>query len=214
MNDHKPYYQRHLPHIQPEEATYFITFRLAGSLPVEVLEELRHKRDFFQKEVEKATHEREKEVLRKQFRMVYFVQFDNALNHGSSGPTWLRDHRVAEIVKEALHYRDGCEYNLLAHCIMPNHIHLIVEVGRNVFPTAKPLYRILQSLKRHTAREVNLLLKRNGSFWQDESYDHVIRDEVELERIIHYVLENPVKAGLVHSWEQWPWSYYKLESVE
>lgn len=71
----------------------------------------------------------------------------------------------------------------------------------------------MQSLKRHTARQANIVLGREGGFWQDESYDHVIRDNEEFLRIIHYVLENPVKAGLVSRWDEWPWTYYKESMV-
>ena len=67
----------------------------------------------------------------------------------------------------------------------------------------------MQSLKRHTARQANRILGREGAFWQDESYDRVIRDNEEHARIINYVLENPVKAGLVSKWEEWQWTYCK-----
>jgi putative transposase len=67
----------------------------------------------------------------------------------------------------------------------------------------------MQSLKRHTARQANLALGRQGAFWQDESYDHVVRNAGEFERIVSYILENPVKAGLVSDWQAWPWSYLK-----
>lgn len=72
-----------------------------------------------------------------------------------------------------------------------------------------PLSRILRKIKGPTAVDCNRVLKRTGSFWQHESYDHVIRNGDELERTIWYVLYNPVKAGLVISWEQWPWTYVK-----
>ena len=65
------------------------------------------------------------------------------------------------------------------------------------------LPKIMQSLKRHTARQANLILGRKGSFWQDESYDHVIRNNEEYIRTVNYVLENPVKGGLVSKWEEW-----------
>lgn len=105
---------------------------------------------------------------------------------------------------------------------MPNHVHMVMRlvgrnesslrsrpVGRNDIPTynGKPLFRILQSLKRHTATDCNRLLRRSGAFWQDESYDHVVRDEEELERTIWYVLNNPVNAGLAKEWKDWRWSY-------
>jgi REP element-mobilizing transposase RayT len=69
----------------------------------------------------------------------------------------------------------------------------------------------MQSLKRHTARQANIVLGRQGAFWQDESYDRVIRDNDEYVRTVNYVLENPVKAGLVSKWEDWPWAYFKSD---
>ena len=69
----------------------------------------------------------------------------------------------------------------------------------------------MHSLKGHTAREGNRLLGRAGAFWEHESYDHYVRNEDELERIILYVLENPLKAGLVADWQRWPWSYCRVE---
>ena len=65
----------------------------------------------------------------------------------------------------------------------------------------------MQSLKCHTARQANKILGSEGAFWRDESYDHVIRDGEEHARIIHYVLENPVKAGLASNWDEWQWRY-------
>jgi REP element-mobilizing transposase RayT len=56
-----------------------------------------------------------------------------------------------------------------------------------------------------------MILGRTGAFWQDESYDHVIRDNAELERVIQYVLYNPVKAGLTDEWTKWKGSYYKYD---
>ena len=70
-----------------------------------------------------------------------------------------------------------------------------------------PLSAIMQSLKGYTARKINLPLGRSGTFWEEESYDHVVRDEAEFARIVSYVLNNPVKAGLVQDWQEWKWSY-------
>jgi len=70
---------------------------------------------------------------------------------------------------------------------------------------------IMRSLKGRTARQANLVIGRRGTFWQHENYDHVVRDEGELGRIITYVLENPVKARLVQARDEWRWSYSKYE---
>jgi len=69
----------------------------------------------------------------------------------------------------------------------------------------------MSSLKGPTAREANLVLGRSGAFWQHENYDHVVRDEAELNRIVAYVLDNPVRAGLAQSCEEWKWSYSQYE---
>jgi putative transposase len=68
----------------------------------------------------------------------------------------------------------------------------------------------MHSLKGYTAYEGNRLLGRKGAFWEHESYDHYVRDEEELERIVAYVLSNPLKAGLVTDWKAWPWSYCRV----
>jgi REP element-mobilizing transposase RayT len=70
-----------------------------------------------------------------------------------------------------------------------------------------PLDVILHSLKSWTASEANTLLNRTGQFWQHESYDHVVRSGEEFDRIVNYVLQNPVKAGLVTNWQEWRWNW-------
>jgi putative transposase len=187
------FYRRHLPHYQPAGATFFVTFRFAGSLPIEVVARLKE---------EHVRGDRDRQVTSR--GKGYFSRFDEALDRCLSGPKWLNVSAVADAVKEAIHHRDGKLYDLLAYCIMPNHVHMVF-VGRNDIPT----YKMLQSLKRHTALRANEYLGRRGAFWQDESYDHVVRSPRELKRIIAYVLNNPVKAGLVRSWEEWKWSYVK-----
>ena len=73
--------------------------------------------------------------------------------------------------------------------------------------TFHSLASIMHSIKRYSAREANRLLGRTGAFWQEESYDHYSRNEAEWLRTINYVLNNPVKAGLVKEWQDWPWSW-------
>ena len=69
------------------------------------------------------------------------------------------------------------------------------------------LPRILHSLKGYTAKKANQVLGREGQFWQRESYDHIVRDRDEQLRIRRYILNNPVRAGLVDHWTEWPYSY-------
>ena len=205
----KEYYRRHLPHWQPQGAIFFVTFRLKGSLPYNLIESLRAHR-----EREKLTLNRLPEAERaKQDYMDEqrsFGRWDEFLDKGEFGPHWLSNPEIAGIVKEAFHFRDGKVFDLYAFCIMANHVHAVFEPSRSDCQSDLPdlpLQKIMQSLKRHTARQANLILGREGAFWQDESYDHVVRDQAEFLRILSYVLENPIKAGLVSRWEEWPWTY-------
>jgi len=196
------YYQRNLPHIMPPGATLFITFRLAGSLPGQVIEQL--KKEYSQPE---HTHEDPTQSYARQRR--YFGAFDQLLDTGNKGPTWLRQAEIAAIVVEALHFRADGEYTLWAYCLMANHVHLLVSLPD---VEHQPFYRILQSLKARTARRCNELLGRSGvAFWQAESYDHYVRDGPEMDRIVAYILNNPVKVGLVEDWTKWPHTYLNPE---
>ncbi|MCP5098236.1 MAG: hypothetical protein GY943_22025 [Chloroflexi bacterium] len=96
-----------------------------------------------------------------------------------------------------------------AFCVMSNHAHIVFTPLEKENDSYHALQTIMHSLKRYTAREGNKLLKREGAFWQHESYDHVVRNRNEWERIVKYVLNNPVKAGLVERWEDWPYTYLK-----
>jgi REP-associated tyrosine transposase len=71
----------------------------------------------------------------------------------------------------------------------------------------------MKSLKGYSAWEANRVLDRKGTFWEKESYDHVVRDDREFDRVVKNVLNNPVKAGLVKDWKQWPWSYRRDGAV-
>jgi REP element-mobilizing transposase RayT len=187
---HKPFYRRRLPHIQPEGATFFITFRLAGSLPVEVIEKLR------------AEHEKSNR---------WFEEWDEFLGRASIGLRHLADERIADLLSESLRYRDGKVYDLVAFCVMPNHVHVVFKPLESITGKNNSLSVILHSLKRHTARQANLILGQADAFWQPESYDHILRDEAELERVIKYISYNPVKAGRVNAWNQSKWLYCKDE---
>ena len=84
---------------------------------------------------------------------------------------------------------------------MPNHVHLVLTVADDL---PKPFHRVLADQKRYSAVHANQLLGLTGPFWQAESYDHVLRSPRETARAVAYVLNNPVKAGLVAEWPQWP----------
>ena len=207
MLDYRFHYRRNLPHFQPVYSTFFITFRLAGSIPMRVLYQVAEEHRRAMEELNKLSDVSERTEKMYQTQRRAFGKWDNALHDSRSGPHWLEDSRIASMVVETLRFNDGCAYSLHAFCIMPNHAHVILTPLRKEDGAFYSLSGILHSIKMHTAREANRLLNRQGDFWQHENYDHVVRDEQEYWRIIEYTLNNPVKAGLAREWQEWPWSY-------
>jgi REP element-mobilizing transposase RayT len=178
---HERYYERRLPHWQPEGRDLFITFRLSGSLPDDVMAALRGSKT---------------QELGKRFR-----EFDRELDKSISDPLWLKEPRIADVVDAGI--RNVAEQGLCrlhTWVVMPNHVHLLLT------PLA-PIAVTTRAIKGPTARQANLLLGRTGSpFWQDESFDHWIRDEGEFEKVKRYIERNPVVAGLAKMESDWIWS--------
>lgn len=197
--DYKHFYRRHLPHYQPPGATFFITFRLAGSLTAEVHQRLGDEAQRKTLQIERMTDSQLRQQVAYRVQMQLFEQWDSELDTSRSGPRWLAEPAFAQLVCEALHYRDGRVYTLEAYSVMPNHVHLVctpLSSGGGFYSLSK----IMHSLKGFTAWQANRLLKRKQDFWQHENYDHVVRDEDELQEIIKYVLENPLRVGLPERW--------------
>ena len=207
--EYQLFYRGHLPHYQPGGATFFLTYSLAGSLPVHVVQALlaRAERTWRQVDQLPDTPEKDKRVGEEQRRL--FGLWDRALHHDSPGPFWLRDPRVAALVVANLHYLDGRKADVAAFCVMPNHVHLLYTPLPTDDGEYYALSRIQHSAKLYTARRGNELLRRHGAFWRHENYDHMVRDVGEFERIRAYILNNPAKAGLVKDWKDWPWSEAK-----
>jgi len=201
---HQPtIYRRRLPHIQPLGTLLFITFRLIDSLPVTVLAALRRERNALEAELDRKNIE---ETVRQRWRMALrrrsFTKLDKQLERMGTGPTWLGQPEVADIVRESILYRHPDQYELICFTIMPNHVHMVFTHTRKDLP----VYDIIAKLKSFTAHQANKALGRKGPFWQRESFDHVVRAG-QLPRTIRYVLDNPVAAGLAPHWRDWPYSW-------
>lgn len=166
------HYYRNLPHIQPVEAIFFVTARLHGSIPVHVLEQIREETE--QEKVRLAQSGTEPDRIRQRKRE--FARFDTYLDTPQNGPYWLSQPAIARVLVEAVRYRDGKQYELIAFCVMSNHYHLVIDT-RRLGDEKRPLYKIMQALHGYVALESNRLLARTGSFWHNEYYDHVVRDD-------------------------------------
>lgn len=220
---YKTYYHRNLPHYQPPGYVFSTIFRLTDSIPVSVIKKFQDDASLELKRIASIKDKKEKSLEYVKYQYKYFAKYEHYLNKAKYGPQWLKDEKVCELVFQAIKFYDTKKYNIVAFTLMPNHVHLIiqpivpnksdVEMNKTPMDNASRyiLTKCLQDLKRYTAVKSNEILGRSGAFWHHESYDHVVRDKKELRRIVKYILNNPVKAGLVDSWEEWKWSYYNPE---
>jgi REP element-mobilizing transposase RayT len=189
MDEAFTHYERNLPHRLPDGAVLFITYRLAGSLPREVSAGMAAEANMPAKAHKRA-----------------FAHYDEWLDGEPSGPHWLAQPKVAAIVETSIRFYAPAHYQLHAYCVMSNHVHMVISLPAAL---AKPFSQTLQAQKRYSATQANRLLGLSGQFWHRESYDHVIRSGAEFDRVVAYVVNNPVKAGLVTDWRDWPYTYWE-----
>jgi REP element-mobilizing transposase RayT len=184
-----------LPHWESEGGVYFVTFRLADSLPQKALQQIRFSRrdsPATAAQMRRQTSESERKRLKK----LHARRIERFLDAGA-GECYLRNPLVAEAVIGALKKFDGDRYRLFAWCLMPNHVHVVFQPFQG-----HALAAILQAWKSFSGKHANRILRREGEFWQREYYDHLIRNEEEFAHAVRYTLENPSKAGLAN----WPWA--------
>lgn len=170
----------YLPHIIDPTGIYFLTIRLANTIPASVLVEW------------------------KQSARLKYYGYQYKVQHyldQSFGECWLRDVRIASIVDGAIRYFDNQRYELMASTIMPNHVHVLMKLKPDF-----PMSSIMHSWKSFTALRANRILGRSGEFWEQEYFYRLVKSQRHLEFVLRYILNNPVKAGLCKEIFQWPWT--------
>jgi putative transposase len=164
----------YLPHCDYPDLIQLVTFRLVDSMPIARRGEWEH--------LLSIEDEREKRT-----------KLEEYLDRGL-GSCRLRDHRIARIMEGALLHFHGERYDLLAWCVMPNHVHVLVQVMKT------PLSKLMQSWKRYVATHCperrSPTRRDDAGFWQREYWDTFMRNEDQIRRAIHYIENNPLKAGL------------------
>jgi hypothetical protein len=179
-----------LPHWQQQGGVYFITFRLADAVPHRLRTQWESEREAWFRvhpqpwsgEVERKYHER----------------FSGAIERwldASNGSCILRRPDCAGVAFEALRYFDGERAAIISCVVMPNHVHALF-----VQNPSWPLEKLLRSWKTFTSRRINSLLGRNGSVWQRDYFDRLVRDEKHFANCMRYIRRNPARARL-HSGE-------------
>jgi REP element-mobilizing transposase RayT len=126
--------------------------------------------------------------------------FDAALYQGS-GRRDLAIPEIANLVQRSLFQFESERYTLRAWCVMPNHVHVLIETY-----TGNRLDQIVHSWKSYTARKANWYLRRKGAFWAPEYFDRYMRDDAHLAATRFYIEQNPVKAGLCREASDWLFS--------
>ncbi len=193
-------YHRNLPHWRQDGCTYFVTFRLADSIPASVRRQWEHEQSQWLRargihydgrngrwrvELEKLPR-----AERFQFEKHFNQKVQTCLDRGL-GECWLKHRECIAALREQLFRADGECHHLSDFVIMPNHVHLLMT------PIAgHELEIILKAIKGKAAIECNKHLGRSGTVWQPESYDHIVRDLEQLVFYRQYTADNPKRAGL------------------
>ncbi|MCL2878038.1 MAG: transposase [Acidobacteria bacterium] len=179
----------YLPHCNETGFTQLITFRLYDSVPAKVIEQ-------WQKELKTTPgltncDSRKIELLRR------VEKYEDA----GHGECLLGHPEIAEIVKKNMLFFDGERYRLLEWCIMPNHVHVLIQPVNGWL-----LADIVHSWKSFTGHAAKEIFNLTRPFWKREYHDRFIRDEKHFENARNYIRQNPVTARLVRNAEDWPWS--------
>jgi putative transposase len=207
MSPKETFRHRHLPHWDVPGAIFFVTACLEGSIPAQGLLDIRtYESNLARRPRPKGLSESDWGLRR--WKLVFaraeqWLDLNPSIRH-------LADAELAGIVAKALFFFAGTRYDLLSFVVMPSHFHWVFRPLESWIQSLEPdtckrtpRERIMHSIKRYTAEHCNQRLRAQGRFWQQESYDHWVRDVDELERIINYVEYNPVKAGLVPDAKLW-----------
>ncbi len=184
----------HLPHWTTYGSIYAVNFRLADSLPAHVLNGWRSERDAIV-QIAKSQRRKLSDSEYDRLATLFSERVESFLDAGH-GACHLMNVAVANVVADALKHFEGERYRILAWCIMPNHVHAVVQPMDGF-----ELQAIMHSWKSFSAHRANEILLRTGEFWMAESYDHLIRDEAELRHAVQYCFNNPEHSGL----RDWKW---------
>jgi len=207
----KEFHRANLPHFQTTGQSYFVTWNLQNAIPAkalndytEKLKQLKISLDYAIKSNLSAELINEKKLEYNILRKKMMKAFEDLLHVENKNVVNLSKPEYTAIVIDALRYWEGKRLQNHALCVMPNHVHWVVELknkdenGNSVW-----LEDILKSVKQFSATQINKLEGIKGTLWHKESWDTTIRDDRHLYEAIEYTRNNPVVAGLVKDWRDW-----------
>jgi REP element-mobilizing transposase RayT len=174
----------YLPHRDQPGLTQFVTFHLADGFPEMLRSEWEH--------LSKIEDDRKRRA-----------ELEAYLDKGR-GQCYLRRVDVAGLVESNLCKFCGDRYELRAWVLMPNHVHVLFNVG------TVPMSEIVGAWKKHTGRLANTVLGKQGAFWAEDYFDVFMRDAKHERQTVRYIENNPVKSKLALDPKMWPWSSARL----
>lgn len=201
----------YLPHCDRPGLVQFVTFRLWDSMPASRRGEWEHLLRVADQVIKRSNAPRSgarsiapleptKAEARAAAAREQRRKLEDYLDR-SHGECHLRDPRIAALMETTMQFHHRSRFELLAWVVMPNHVHALFKVGDTT-----PLSAIMQNWKSISAVAANKLLGRAGEFWQTDYWDTFMRDEAEKTKAIRYIENNPVKATLCRTPEEWPFS--------
>ena len=179
------------PHLDERGLVQSVGFRLADSVPQHLLRRWRAEQE-------------QDEGVQENVKAARLARLISRFEDAGYGACHLGKPSIAVVVQDAFLHGDGDRYRLIEWCVMPNHVHVLLE------PVRCPLADIVRMWKSSTARHANRILGRSGTFWMRDYYDRYIRDSRHFEAVRRYIWLNPVNAGLCREAAEWPWSSARL----
>lgn len=190
------HYQRHLPHWRLLGACYFVTFRLGDSIPAPILAELQSEANQWSQQLKEWRSQNNGKLATEQnktwqaFQRSRLRMLENILDE-AHGECLLRNPKHRQIVADALRYFEGSRCEMLAYTVMPNHVHALCRpLGQHT------IQDLCASWKWFTAKKIQSALLKQGSLWQAENFDRIIRDADHYTATVRYIAKNPIKANL------------------
>lgn len=215
MREKKEYHRNNLPHYQQPGQAYFLTWSLKDAIPAKAFQDYTFQMEVLQNQLKGCRENKSMEnriiILQQEYdhlRRKYIKAYNDMLDAECNPSVNLLKPENTEIISNTFRYWEGKKLHNYAFTIMSNHIHWVFQLlekddnGHLIY-----LEDILQSVKRYSANRINKVENRLGSLWQKESFDTTIRNHEHLAKAINYTLNNPVNAGLIDNWQQWPGSY-------
>jgi REP element-mobilizing transposase RayT len=197
MADTVRFARGNLPHWLVADHAYFVTIRLAGTVPRPILMEMQAERDALVKAC--ATEDALTELSRRQF-----LRMENCLNAVDNTRDWLVRPGVPDLILSNLGWLEKERgWHVYAVTVLSNHVHILL---RNQEGRSGHLLDDIGFYKSYVAAQSNRMLGRKGTFWAREGFDHWCRNEDKVKSVARYICANPVKAGLVKVWTDWPWT--------